>query len=561
MRVFHCTRGLGMRGLAAAGLTCLVALVPSARTASAQSSPTSAFTIYVRSIPIGVERVNVDRSAEGWTITSSGRVGSPIDLEIRQFVLHYDTDWKPLDLSVDANLRGTFSMLRTSIQGTSATTRLTVGSGQPIERQDTIDEHAILLPNPFIAPYEVLAARTATAPPGTTLHLYQPGLAPSTALVGPSTTVRVQTIERVIVARRTTITFQAGNAPPMEGEIWADEEGRLLRLRIPAQTLEVAREDMSAVSTRSLTLARPNDLDVRVPAMGFSLAGTLSRPENAAGLLPAVILVAGEGPVDRDGIASTPYLAQIANALADGGFAVLRYDKRGVGQSGGRPESSTLTDYAEDLRAAVKMLGDRKDIDKRHITVVGHGEGASVALLAASKDKRIAAVGLLGGTALSGTAFNMFQVERSLERSARSPEERQATIALQKSIQQAVLTGKGWESITVTPATRRRADTPYFQSVLRFEPAKVIKDLDQPILIVHGDLDKQVPPDSADALEALARSRKKGDVDVVTVGGVNHLLVPAQTGEEEEYQRLRDARVSQQAIDALVGWARKVSRN
>lgn len=555
MRVDHCTRAC------AAGLACLAALFGAPPAVLAQNAPTSRFTIYVRSIPIGVERVNVDHAPDGWTITSSGRIGSPIDLDIRQFTARYAPDWRPLELSVDATLRGQFSTLRTSIQGTTATTRLTPATAKPIDRTDTIDEHAILLPNPFIAPYEALSMRVATVPPGTTLHLYQPGLAASTALVGPSTTVSVKTVDRVIAARRTTLTFQLAGTPPMDAELWGDEQGRLLRLRIPAQTLEVAREDMAAVSTRSLTLARPNDLDVRVPAAGFSLAGTLSRPAGVTGALPAVILVGGEGAVDRDGITSgVPYLAQMASALADAGFAVLRYDKRGVGQSGGRPESATLADYADDLRAAVRMLGGRQDIDKRHILVLGHGEGASVALLAASREKRIAGVGLLGGTALSGSAFNLFQVEQSLARSNRTPDERLATMELQKSIQQAVLTGKGWEGINVSAATRRQADTPYFQSLLAFDPAKVMKNVDQPVLIVQGDLDRQVPPGSADALEALARTRKKGDVDVVTLPGVNHLLLPAQTGEVEEYQRLRDAQVTQDAIDALTGWARKISR-
>ena len=70
---------------------------------------------------------------------------------------------------------------------------------------------------------------------------------------------------------------------------------------------------------------------------------------------------------------------------------MLRYDKRGVGQSGGRPEAATLADYAEDLRAAVRFLGGRKDVDRRRIAVVGYGEGGPVALIAASKEDRIAA--------------------------------------------------------------------------------------------------------------------------------------------------------------------------
>jgi len=80
------------------------------------------------------------------------------------------------------------------------------------------------------------------------------------------------------------------------------------------------------------------------------------------------VLVAGSGAQDRDEtVFNIPIFGQLAGALADAGFLVVRYDKRGVGQSGGRGESATLADYAEDVRAVVKYLSERKDVDKKHI--------------------------------------------------------------------------------------------------------------------------------------------------------------------------------------------------
>ena len=73
-----------------------------------------------------------------------------------------------------------------------------------------------------------------------------------------------------------------------------------------------------------------------------------------------------------------------------------------------------------------------------------------------------------------------------------------------------MLTGKGWETIQVPPAVRRQAETPWFQSYLAFDPAKIMKDIDQPILVVQGSLDTQVPADHADKLAALARARASG---------------------------------------------------
>jgi fermentation-respiration switch protein FrsA (DUF1100 family) len=90
------------------------------------------------------------------------------------------------------------------------------------------------------------------------------------------------------------------------------------------------------------------------------------------------------------------------------------------------------------------------------------------------------------------------------------------------------------------------------------DPAKTMPDVRQPILIVQGELDTQVAPSNADRLEALARKRKNPPpVQVVKVPGVNHLLVPATTGEVEEYASLPDKHVSQAIMAAVVAWLQK----
>ena len=176
---------------------------------------------------------------------------------------------------------------------------------------------------------------------------------------------------------------------PLDCEVWGDESGHLLRLTIPAQGLDVVREDIASVASRRVTISRPNDEPAKIPANGFSLAGTISKPEDA-GIkpLPAVVLVGGSGPADRDeNVFNIPIFGQVAGSLADAGFLVVRYDKRGIGQSGGRAESAALADYAEDVRAVVKYVSERKDVDRKRIAAIGHSEGGSVAMLAAAKDK------------------------------------------------------------------------------------------------------------------------------------------------------------------------------
>jgi alpha-beta hydrolase superfamily lysophospholipase len=318
------------------------------------------------------------------------------------------------------------------------------------------------------------------------------------------------------------------------------------------------REDIAAVSTRRVVVAREGDQQVMIPGNGFSLAGTISKPaKTGTARSPAVVLVGGSGPTDRDEtIAGIPILGQLAGTLADAGFVVLRYDKRGIGQSGGRPEAATLDDYAEDLRAAVRLVRDRSDVDRDRLAVVGHSEGGSVAMIAASKDDRITALVLLSTLGVTGAELNMAQVSRALQRSNRTEAERQATLALQKKIQQAVLTSAGWEGIPA--ALRSQADTPWFRSLLSFDPAEPMEDIDQPILVVQGLLDTQVDPSNADRLEKLARARGGNSVvHVVRLPGVNHLMLPATTGEIEEYGTLPDREFSPAASAAVVDWLRK----
>jgi pimeloyl-ACP methyl ester carboxylesterase len=535
-----------------------VAVVPTASPARAQEPAplVDDFTIYLQARPVGTEQITVNRSASGITVSSIGRTGAPVDVVLRQLTARYDANWHPIELSIDATVSGRRSTLHAAVDGSSITTDITNEGAAPFHRAEPIDPQALLVPSPFVAPYESIAGRLVNAAEGTTVLLVQPGQGSFTALVGPSAPERIQTVDRLINARRTRLTFQVGAQPPIDAEIWAEESGRLLRVRIPSQQLEVARSDMSAVSTRRVTKSRPNDQDVRIPANGFSLGGTLSRPLGKTGPLPAVILVGGSGPTDRDEtVAGIPIFGEIANAIADAGFAVLRYDKRGVGQSGGRPESATFLDYADDLRAAIKFMKDRKDVDRRRIALLGHSEGGAVAMLAARNEKRLAALVLVATLGTTGAELNMYQVTHALERSNRAPAEQQSTIELQRQIQQAVITGKGWDGIAISDSLRRQAETPWFQSYLTYDPAKVMKDISQPILIVQGLLDTQVPPDNADRLETLAKERRNAaPVEAVKIAGVNHLLVPAQTGEVDEYTRLGSVTVSPDVLTAITSW-------
>jgi hypothetical protein len=521
------------------------------------ATASSSFSIFIRSVPLGTEQIAVSRSGDGWTISSTGRLGPPLDIVGRRIQIRYTADWRPIELSFDGLVKGQPEAVHTSVDGNSAKTE-TTRQGQAQDKTDAIDPASVLvLPNRFFSAYEAVAARLASAAEGTELPAYAVGGGSFRIRVGESAVDHIETPARTLAAKRTHLTLLLGGAP-LEADMWTDDASRMLRFSIPAQSVEVVREDIASVASRRVPISRANDEAVHIAANGFSLAGTLSRPLVDPGKpLPAVILVSGSGPNDRDELVfNIPVLGQIAGAIADAGFIVLRYDKRGVGQSGGRVESATIADYVEDLRAAVKYLDDRKDVDDKRIAVIGHSEGGWVAMLAAQKDKHIAAVGLLATPGVSGADLILAQQAHLLDRMTLSDAERQQKIELQKKLQAAIISGKGLDEFP--PAVRKQADNAEFQSILTIDPAKVVPDLRQPILIVQGALDTQVDPANADRLEELAKARKKAPPPtVVKVPGVNHLLVPAKTGEVDEYSNLPDKHVSPAVTNAIVEWLKK----
>lgn len=516
------------------------------------------FTIFVRGMPIGTEQTAVTRTATGWTIVTANRMGAPLEIVTRRAEFRYTSDWKPLEASIDMTVRGTLQRVKTTMAGTTASNEIMSGT-LASTKIDTVDATAVMLPNLIFGAFEAVSARLAASNKDATVPLYLLPNGSATLTVGESAPEQIQTSARLISARRTRVTVPATPAP-LEFDLKFDEEGRLLRISIPAQGLEVVRDDIGSVSARQVVISRPNDEQTRITANGFTLAATVSKPATpSAPRLPAVVLTSGSGPMDRDEVVfGIPILGQVAGALADAGFLVVRYDKRGIGQSGGRVETASLRDFAEDQRSAVKYVSERKDVDPKRIAVAGHSEGGVVSLIAASKEKRIAAVVLIAANGMKGADVVLAQQQRMLEKSNLSDADKQSRIALQKQINEAALTGK----LDALPANiRRQVDNAEFLSVLSTDPATIMPDVRQPILIVQGELDTQVEPSNADKLEALARARKKGGtVELLRIPGINHLLVPAITGDLDEYSRLTDKQVSPAVTSGIVKWLQNTLR-
>ncbi|HEX7195775.1 MAG TPA: alpha/beta hydrolase [Candidatus Limnocylindria bacterium] len=156
--------------------------------------------------------------------------------------------------------------------------------------------------------------------------------------------------------------------------------------------------------------------ELRFRAGDLSLAATLTLPEGD-GRLPWVLFVPSWLPRSRDGdwdrighpgwFAPKPagggdgIFARLTDALARLGVASLRYDPRGCGESDGSWERSDLFSRIDDARDAIGAMRSRRELDLRRTAIVGHGEGAAVALSVAIGDPAVGAVGLIGASARS----------------------------------------------------------------------------------------------------------------------------------------------------------------
>mgnify|MGYP006272909781 CR=1 FL=1 len=539
-----------------AALLSSVALVASAAAQAPAAAPTTTgYTLFLRGQPVGREDVTVTSDNRGTTISSEARVSMP-NITVRKAEVRYQRDWAPESFSLEAFLDGGEISARTTFKEGTATSE-GAQRGAPFTRTHPVDPRTlVLLPNAFYGAFEALTRRLTLEPGLTEVRAYavpQGELAVKISAVYPE---RMQVGTTLFDVKRYDLVV-ANPGGDLGITLTATTSGSLLRVTVPAQAFDLVRNDVAASTSRTQVFSNPGDEAVFVPAFGFNLGATITKPKGAPSRAPAVILLAGSGVGDRDGMAlGIPTLAHLAGALADAGFLVVRYDKRGNGQSGGRAESATLSDFAEDARSVVKWLAERKDVDPRRIAVVGHSEGAWVGMLAASREKRVAALVSLAGASVTGAELVLEQQQAALDRLTLTPEERASRVALQKQIHAATLTGRGWEG--VPPAMRRDADTPWFQSMLAFDPAQTMKKVKQPLLFVHGALDRQVPVSHVDRLADLARrSSDSKSVEVVTVRGVNHLLVPATTGEVSEYAQLTDRTVSADVTGAVATWLTK----
>lgn len=259
---------------------------------------------------------------------------------------------------------------------------------------------------------------------------------------------------------------------------------------------------------------------------GGAVFGTLTVPA-IKGPLPVALFIAGSGPTDRDGnnpLMKNNSLKFLGEALNAQGIATLRYDKRGIAAStnaGGKEADLRFDTYVNDASALISSLKADKRFSK--VIVIGHSEGSTIGMKAASMAKADAMISVAGPGSSADKVLRT-QLNENLDPSkAVSPEAGEQMRQSRELINHMLDTLVTGDTLRFVPISMyslfRPSVQPYLISWFRYDPQQLIKALTIPVLIVQGTTDLQVK--EADA-ELLYQANPKASK--VIIPNMNHVL-------------------------------------
>jgi len=324
--------------------------------------------------------------------------------------------------------------------------------------------------------------------------------------------------------------------------------------------------------------ARPQEPEDPVPyrvdevffdgAGATRLAGTLTRPDSA-GPFPGIVLVAGAGPHDRDGtfMNHRPLLV-LADHLTRAGYAVLRYDERGVGRSAGEFASATGEHLAADIALAVETLRRHASVDRQRVGIIAHSEGGRQSALALQRSAEIDFLVLLGAPARPGIEGLRAQAEQSpnpvVALQAAMAEAligldagADAEIALRRAAEERLagleaeqLAAFGGREQAVVDQLVQALAQPQALFSLAFDPRPALRRANLPVLALYGDRDRQMDAAGA-ALDLREVLGEYGEVQILD--GLNHFFQQAETGAPGEYAMIEQT-LAPAALQRIVSW-------
>ena len=311
---------------------------------------------------------------------------------------------------------------------------------------------------------------------------------------------------------------------------------------------------------------------------GVRLAGTILLPPGD-GPFPAVVLVTGSGPQDRNEelLGHKPFLV-IADYLAQHGIASLRYDDRGFAKSTGKFADGTSADFADDAESAVRFLRTQPGIAPDRVGIIGHSEGGLIAPMVAARSRDVAFIVLLAGPGIPGDSMLLLQgsliavasgvppaaVKRSDETKRRlfdairasrdSADAAERVAEVSRRMVGSLPAGEQDLATAQLEATKGAFLTPWMRYFIAHDPRPALRQVHVPVLALGGTLDLQVPhQENLSAINTALKAAGNRDYRTVSLPRLNHLFQTATTGSPVEYATISET-FSPAALALIGAW-------
>jgi pimeloyl-ACP methyl ester carboxylesterase len=263
---------------------------------------------------------------------------------------------------------------------------------------------------------------------------------------------------------------------------------------------------------------------------GARLEGTLVLPEGP-GPHPAIVIVHGSGAQSR----ASGFYRGWGAFFARRGVAALIYDKRGVGASSGDFSLATFEVLAGDVRAAVRALRGRPDVDARRIGLFGISQGGWIAPLAAARGAEVAFLILDVGPAVSVRDQELHRVEYTMKADEAAAADIDQALLYVRDVFDAAYGAASPEALFARAESVRAQPWAKYIDVAavaedlagwrhsRYDPAPVLSRTRLPLLALFGENDVLVPPaENAEPMRRLLERAGNTDVTIHVIPGATH---------------------------------------
>ena len=333
------------------------------------------------------------------------------------------------------------------------------------------------------------------------------------------------------------------------------------------------------------------ELEIGFQSDNINLAGTLALPDATSKALPVFVLVHGSGPMDRNENPDFKLLSpdekeklmktlkafnldikqykldifkEMSNHFVKNDFAVLRYDKRGIGKSGGDYKMAGFRDFVSDAHSAIQFLRSRNEVDNSKIIVLGHSEGGIIGPVLCVEDPMISSLVICAGTSQKLDDIMVQQAKSIKETLKHLTQDQKAKLGIKddapdplevvKNFINKVKSGDEFVEIE-----GHKVYAKWYREHFAYNPVDTIKRVKCPVLIVQGEKDFQVPFSNALALRDALKSSGNSNVRLLLFPNIDHLLKfePGESSQLSYISKL-SRKVEPLILKSISSWVKSI---